>query len=226
MIIQKVERLSMFRNSLLRIFTLLFLCSSWFVMSQEESTSSRKLKKIGFLYNNARNQNFLFNDKDYDYQTHVFKAQLFYSLIEWEKWDFNLIVQPQVQVAQHQLLNLFFIQPEDGNIEELRERFTQERTLSLVAFELGFQFRREVFDELFFEANFGLGAGYIDQDTERLAQGFTFIENISLGFAYQLKSSEVYIGGQIGHVSNFDIQLPNSGYDILGFEIGYRIILE
>jgi hypothetical protein len=195
-------------------------------MSQEQKTSSRKLKKVGFLYNNAQNQNFLFNDKDYDYQTHVFKAQLFYSLIEWKKWDFNLIIQPQVQVAQHQLVNPFFIQPEDGNVEELRERFTQERTLSLLAFELGFQFRRETFKRLFFEANFGLGAAYIDKETERLAKGFTFIENISLGFAYQFKSSEIYVGGQIGHVSNLDLQMPNSAYDIMGFEIGYRILLK
>jgi hypothetical protein len=79
---------------------------------------------------------------------------------------------------------------------------------------------------LFFEANFGLGVAYIDKDTERLAQGFTFIENISLGVAYPFKSSEIYIGGQIGHVSNFDFQLPNSGYDTLGFEIGYRILLK
>jgi hypothetical protein len=196
-------------------------------MSQEQEKPSRKLKKIGFLYNNARNQNFIFNDTDYTYQIHALKAQFFYSLIEWKKWDFNLIIQPQVQTGEHQLLNPFFIQPEDGSdFEAQREQFTQERRLSLFAFELGFQFRREVLQDLFFEANFGLGVAYIDKDTERLAQGFTFIENISLGVAYPFKSSEIYIGGQIGHVSNFDFQLPNSGYDTLGFEIGYRILLK
>ena len=226
MTIHKVEKQSMSQNNLPKLLGILLFFCSWFVMSQEQEPPSRKLKKVGFLYNNAQNKNFLFNDEDYRYQIHVFKAQLFYNLIEWEKWDFNLLIQPQVQMGQHQLLNPFFIQPEDGNVDELRERFTQERTLSLLAFELGFQFRREVFNGLFFEANFGLGVAYIDKDTERLAQGFTFIENISLGFAHPFKSSEIYIGGQIGHVSNFDIQLPNSGYDTLGFEIGYRILLE
>ncbi len=226
MIIPKAEKQSMFQNNLHKLLFSIFFCSSLLVISQEQQKSSRKLKKVSFLFNSAKENNILFGDPDYDYKTNTFKAQLFYVLHKGEKWDINLVVQPQVHNAKHQLLNPFFITPDEPNFQENRDRLTQERTISLYAFELGFQFRRELFNQLFFEANFGLGAAYIDKETERLARGFTFIENISVGLAYQLKSSELYLGSNVGHVSNFNIQLPNSGYNLFGFEVGYRFLLQ
>lgn len=224
MITVKAEKQKKFLNSLRRSIFILFFLYSALTLGQE-NTSNRTLKKVGVLYNSAKENNLLFTDKDYDYKTNAFKVQLFYNLKKWGKWNFNLVVQPQFQIAKHQLLNEFFVTPDEPNFELLREKFTQEKTLSLYAFELGFQLRRPIIsNRIFFEANFGLGAGYIDVETERLAQGFTFIENISLGFAYSIKNSEIYLGANLGHVSNFDIQLPNSGYNMFGFEIGYRIL--
>jgi len=226
MIILKVEKLSMSQNSLHRSLAIVFLCISFLSFGQERETASKKIKKIGFLFNSAKQNNILFSDRDYDYQTNVFKGQLFYSLRKGEKWDVNLIVQPQVQWAKHQLLNPFYVSSTLPNFQELRDRFTQERTISLYQFELGFQLRREIFNQLYFESTLGLGAGYISGESERLAKGFTFIENLSVGFAYQVTSSEFYLGANVGHVSNFDTQSPNDGYNILGFEIGYRILLD
>ena len=216
----------MSQNNSLRLFFLLFICFSFSTQGQEKKINDRKLKKVGFLFNSAKQNNILFSDKDYDYKTNVLKAQFFYNLRKGEKWDINLIVQPQIQVAKHQLLNPFFITPDEPNFEALRNKFTQERTLSLTAFELGFQLRKELFNHIYFETTLGLGAGYIDKGTERLAQGFTFIENLSMGLAKTWESSEAYLGINLGHVSNFNIQMPNSGYDILGFELGYRILLQ
>ena len=226
MIIPKVEKQNMFQNNLHKLLFLSFFCCSLLVTGQEQQESTRKLKKVGFLYNSAKENNILFGDPDYDYKTNTLKLQLFYLLHHGKKWDINLIVQPQVHIAKHQLLNEQFITPDEPNFMENRARLTQERTLSLLAFELGFQFRRELFNKLFFEANFGLGVANIDKETERLARGFTFIENISVGLAYQWKSSELYLGSNVGHVSNFNIQLPNSGYNLFGFEVGYRFLLQ
>jgi hypothetical protein len=71
----------------------------------------------------------------------------------------------------------------------------------------------------------GLGAGYINLESERLAKGFTFIENFSLGLVHTKNTSEFFVATSVGHVSNFNIQKPNSGYNILGFELGYRIFI-
>ncbi|MFY0604237.1 MAG: acyloxyacyl hydrolase [Flavobacteriaceae bacterium] len=80
-----------------------------------------------------------------------------------------------------------------------------------------------MYKKLHTEITVGLGFAYIDTRTERLAKGFTFIENGSLGISYQTSDkTSIYIGGNIGHVSNFEFQQPNDGYNVLGYEIGFR----
>lgn len=218
----------MFQNNLRKYILISIFCTSFFTtIGQEKEESSRQLKKIGFLFNNAKQNNLLFSDPDYDYQTNVVKGQLFYHLSSYHSWEFNLLIQPQFQVIKHQLLNKFFIPTNSSpDFEELRERFLPKKTISIYAFELGLQVRRKLFHQVFFEFTLGLGAGYIDVETERVAQGFTFIENISLGLAHTWHNHEIYIGGNLGHVSNLDFQQPNHGYNMFGFEIGYRIYIK
>ncbi len=167
----------------------------------------------------------MFEDKDYDYRIRVFKVQLFYLMHRRKKWGFNLLLQPQIQFAKHQLLNPYFISPDIPNYEELRDLYTQEKNLTLYQLEIGFQLRAALWKQIYFETTVGLGAGFINRATERLAKGFTFIENFSVGLAYQLKTKELYLGTNIGHVSSFNTQKPNDGYNVLGFELGYRILL-
>jgi len=195
------------------------------VNSQEKKINS-SLNKVGFLFSSAKQNNILFFDKDYDYKTNAYKFQLFYSIQNGENWDVNLILQPQFQKAQHQLLNEQFITPDEEDFEFLREKFTQKKDISLYAFEVALQLRKSIIKNISFEASLGLGAGYISLESERLAKGFTFIENVSLGFAHMINKSEFFLATTVGHVSNFNIQKPNSGYNILGFELGYRIFIK
>ena len=195
------------------------------VNSQEKKINS-SLNKVGFLFSSAKQNNILFFDKDYDYKTNAYKFQLFYSIQNGENWDVNLILQPQFQKAQHQLLNEQFITPDEEDFEFLREKFIQKKDISLYAFEVALQLRKSIIKNISFEATLGLGAGYISLESERLAKGFTFIENVSLGFAHMINKSEFFLATTVGHVSNFNIQKPNSGYNILGFELGYRIFIK
>ena len=195
------------------------------VNSQEKKINS-SLNKVGFLFSSAKQNNILFFDKDYDYKTNAYKFQLFYSIQNGENWDVNLILQPQFQKAQHQLLNEQFITPDEEDFEFLREKFTQKKDISLYALEVGFQLRKTIIKNISFEATLGLGAGYISLESERLAKGFTFIENLSLGLAHKINKSEIFLATTVGHVSNFNVQKPNSGYNILGFELGYRVFIK
>jgi hypothetical protein len=195
------------------------------VNSQEKKINS-SLNKVGFLFSSAKQNNILFFDKDYDYKTNAYKFQLFYSIQNGENWDVNLILQPQFQKAQHQLLNEQFITPDEEDFEFLREKFTQKKDILLYAFEVALQLRKSIIKNISFEASLGLGAGYISLESERLAKGFTFIENVSLGLAHKINKSEFFLATTVGHVSNFNIQKPNSGYNILGFELGYRIFIK
>ncbi|WP_435415142.1 acyloxyacyl hydrolase [Polaribacter aestuariivivens] len=184
-------------------------------------------KKIGFLYNNANEKNFLFDDKDYYYTTNTFKIQAFYNFGTWKSFNFELIVQPQLQILKHQLLNEQFVTPDEDNYIAKREEFTALKTMHLYAIELGFVVKKKIVKKLHAQLTIGLGFGTIDTRTERLAKGFTFIENGSLGFTYQTtKNTILYLGSNIGHVSNFDTQSPNNGYNIVGLEVGFSYLLD
>ncbi len=182
--------------------------------------------KIGFLYAYTSNEYFFHDDPDYTYSTNTLKGQAFYSLGDWKKLNFELIVQPQVQFIKHQLINEQFVLPSEKNYIEKRTEFTQQKSMNLYGLELGLILRKNIFAKLDILATAGLGFSYINTRTERLAKGFTFIENFSLGIEHQfLKDNYIYLGTTIGHVSNLNFKLPNSGYNILGFEVGYSFYI-
>lgn len=200
---------------------------SYFSSAQESKNGIQNIKKVGFLYNNANEKNFIFDDKDYSYTTNTLKLQAFYNLGKWKSLDFELILQPQVQVLKHQLINEQFVLPSEENYQEKRTEFTTPKTIYLYAFELGFAMKKKVVDKLNFLITIGLGIAAIDTRTERLAKGFTFIENGSVGFSYKTSDKiSLYLGSNVGHVSNFDTKRPNNGYSFVGFEIGFSYLLK
>lgn len=206
----------------------LLICVSFFCFAQEKNKSKLKPYKIGFLFNNATNENFLNDDSDYTYSTNTYKAQAFYKLGNWKGLNMELIVQPQVQFLKHQLINEQFITPDQENYLEKRTEFTKPKIMHLYGVEFGFAAKKKLFSKLDLQGTISLGFSYIDTRTERLAKGFTFIENFSLGFSYQtFTNSFLYIGTNIfGHVSNLNFQKPNDGYNILGLEVGFSYILK
>jgi len=210
-----------------KIFLLFLLLSTFFTAkAQDTKKGIFNIKKVGVLYNNANENNLFFDDEDYSYITNTYKLQAFYDLGNWKNFKIELIVQPQIQTIKHQLLNEQFILPSEENYQAKRAEFTTPKTMHLYALELGLGFKRIIIKNFYFQASIGLGIASIDTQTERLAKGFTFIENGSLGFSYKTsKKSFLYLGSNIGHVSNFDTKKPNDGYSFLGFEIGLSYLL-
>ena len=205
----------------------LFFTLIYSLKAQENKKEILNIKKVGVLYNTVNAKNFIFEDEDYKYTSNTLKLQAFYNLGKWRSFDFELIVQPQIQVIKHQLLNTYFVLPSEENFEDKIIEFTTPKTMHLYAFELGFVVKREILNNLDFQFTAGLGVAIIDTRTERLAKGFTFIENASLGFSYKTtKKTALYIGSNIGHISNLDFQSPNNGYTFLGFEVGVSYIIE
>jgi hypothetical protein len=196
-----------------------FLCFLFFFIvissrSQERKKIGLKPSKIGFLYNLGSSENFIFDDIDYTYATNTYKVQAFYKLGNWKNVEIDLIVQPQVQFLKHQLINEQFITPDQTNYLEKRVEF-------------GFAAKKQLSEKLDLQGIASLGFSSIDTRTERLAKGFTFIENFSLGVSYQaFKNYFIYIGSNFGHVSNLNFQKPNDGYNILGLEVGYSYLLQ
>lgn len=207
-------------------FLLLFFSCIAFSFSQEKKTSKLKPKKIGFLYNFGSDENYLFDDPDYTYTTNTFKFQAFYPIANWKGFDFEMIVQPQVQWIRHKLVNPSYVTLGFPTPQEEIDKITKVNYINLYSLEFGFSAKRKLLEKLEIQGTISLGFAYIDTKTERLAKGFTFIENFSLGFSYQLFSkSFLYLGSNYGHVSNLNFQKPNDGYNIIGIEIGYSFFL-
>lgn len=203
------------------LFICLFL-NICLTLCQEKKTPILKPIKIGVLFNYGSNENFVFDDPDYTYSTKTYKLQAFYDIGKWKNVDFELIVQPQMQSLQHQLLNKWYVTPDQDNVDEKIAEFTQPKNMNLYGVEFGFASKLKLTNTLDLQGTISLGFSYIDTRTERLAKGFTFIENFSLGFSHQVfKNSFVYVGTNFGHVSNLNFQKPNDGYNILGLEVGY-----
>lgn len=207
-----------------QILFFFIIFSSISTYTQSDKKGILNIKKVGFLYNNGSNENFIFNDPDYSYTTNTYKLQAFYELARWKKVDFELIVQPQIQTIQHQLLNKWFVTPDQDNVQEKINEFTQQKTIHLYSLEFGFASKVKLTKKLDLQSTISLGFSYINKRSERLAEGFTFIENFSFGLSYEfIENSYLYLGSNFGHVSNLNFQKPNDGYNILGLEVGYSI---
>ncbi|WP_299060072.1 acyloxyacyl hydrolase [uncultured Polaribacter sp.] len=206
---------------------LVFIFSTLICTAQQPKKGILNFKKIGFLYNNVDEDSFLFNDKDYAYTADVYKFQVFYDLGKWKSFDFDLIVQPQLQNIKHQLINEQFVTPDEDNYEAKRAEFTALKSIALYGLEFSLLIEQKIFDKLNAQMTLGLGLASINKRSERLAKGFTFIENASLGLSYKaFNKAYIYVGGNIGHVSNLDTKQPNSGYTFAGYEIGFSYLLK
>ena len=70
--------------------TILLFLTVITLKSQENRKSIFLIKKIGFIYNSALANNFLFNDKDYKYTTNTYKLQSYYDIGKWKNFQFQL----------------------------------------------------------------------------------------------------------------------------------------
>ncbi|WP_416443049.1 acyloxyacyl hydrolase [Leeuwenhoekiella sp. A16] len=177
--------------------------------------NSDKFYKIGFSYGSGTNDNILFNDEDYSYKVDYYKFKFFYPLKQG-KTSFDLLIQPEYNHAKHELLNFYFVYT-----DEEREEFMQERRINQYVLSVSFVVRREVFDFLDAYAQLSVGPEYIDRHSERLAKGLAFADELAIGLSFKtFKSLRIDIQPSFRHVSNANLQKPNSGYNSLNIETG------
>lgn len=209
------------------LFSLIFVCLISKSFGQKSTKSFFTVTKYGIQFSQGNENNFLFDDADYFYRTNTVKGQLYFPITDFKTIEISLVVQPQLQFVKHQLYNEQFVRPEEDNYIEKRQRFTQLKNLSITAIEFTLEAKRQLFRNFSIFLQAGLGFSYIDTETERLAKGFTFIENGALGFDLQL-NKKVYIQffGGVGHVSNFNFQQPNSGYNIFSSGFGFQYVMK
>lgn len=209
------------------LLSLIFVCLISKSFGQKSTKSFFSPTKYGIQLSQGNENNFLFDDADYFYRTNTIKGQLYFPITNWKSIDVSLVVMPQIQFVQHQLYNEYFVTPQEENYLEKRARFTKLKNLSITAIEFSLEAKKQLFKKVSIFLQAGLGLSYIDTETERLAKGFTFIENGILGFDFQMNSKlSIQLFSGVGHVSNFNFQHPNSGYNIFNTGFGFQYALK
>ena len=210
------------RNNLFQLIILCIcfcLCS---ITTKAQKDAWYTPSKIGFLYGSGKQGGTFLNDKDYSYNTNLLKLQFYYPL-KFGKFELELVFEPTIGFANHQLLNVHFIKPTEPNYLALREEFTQKRKLTEYILSTNLIIRKYIYKSHSAYILLGIGPMIISERTERLSKGFAFAEIISLGL-----TSEVYNGlyfdirGGYRHLSNADLKLPNSGINTATIDFGFN----
>lgn len=191
------------------------------VNAQDIIPKSNKIR-LGLNYGFGTQQSYPFNSKDYTYDVQFYKIQINYLLNKRTKWSFEINVEPSIYINEHQLLNKYYVQPNDGDdYLEKREEFIKIKQLNEYVLNLGFLARYKLLNSFSTYILGSVGPMYSDTNTERMNAGFAFSDIIALGLSYQIKAIFIDFRYSMRHVSNANLSLPNNGYNSMNFEFGF-----
>lgn len=161
-----------------------------------------------------------FKNTDYTYTNRYVKGQLYYSLKKTKNFEFQILLEPEINFATHQLLNLYFVTPDEPNFEEKRDRFTKLKDIREYVLHVGFLIRKPLSKQFSLYVLASVGPLITDTETERLSKGFAFSDVLGLGVSYQTKFVTFDFRPNVRHNSNAGIQNSNAGFNTLNYDFG------
>jgi len=202
------------RNSLLIIIILLSIP----IKSYSETDTLKN--KIGLSYSLGRQDIFPFGSKDYSYEIKGFKL-VFNHILSSGRITLELQIEPSVYKANHQLLNPSFVKPGDyPDYLVKREVFTKTKTINEFALNAGIVARYCFSDMISVFILGSIGPMYSGTETERLAKGFAFSDIVEAGISVKKNRIIIELRPGLRHVSNANLQSPNSGHNSSTIDIG------
>ncbi len=202
-----------------RFLILLFLIFT-VVEVQAQENKETGLYKLGVHYGFGSVNNIIFKDDDYFYEVLFHKIQIHY-LLKSGKFDFELLLQPEINRAKHELRNRDFIRPGTKPLTGEEKSRMDVHTFPEYVINVGILIRKSLLPSLsgYFLAS--IGPGYFPHGTERMARGVGFSDNLALGLTWQF-SRRINLESRFGfrHVSNAKIAYPNEGYDTVNLDVG------
>lgn len=166
-----------------------------------------------------------FKNRNYTFTNHFYKVQLYYLLKETKHFQYQILVQPEVNFAKHQLLNFYFVKPETPDYSNKREEYTQLKDLHEYVLNLGFLIRKPIGKVFSVYALGSIGPMITDTETERMTKGFAFADVLALGVSAKIDQLLLDIRSGIRHVSNAGFNAENAGYNTRNIEIGISYCL-
>lgn len=200
-----------------KLLSLLFVFSFCLTYSQEKE---QKLA-IGFGYGVGNE----IKNTDYTYTNRYFKGQFYYSLKTTKHFRFELLLQPEINFATHQLLNLYFVTPDEPDFEAKREAYTKLKDIREYVLNVGLVIRKPITDRFSVYALLSVGPMITDTETERQSKGFAFSDVFGIGFSLKSKKVIFDLRPNVRHTSNAGLQKSNAGFNTLNIEAGIVVPL-
>jgi hypothetical protein len=194
------------------LFGLLFLSCLFETYAQVNQSNFT----IGFNYGFGSE----FNNKDYTFTNHFYKLQLYYQLKETKHFQYEILVQPEVNFASHQLLNFYFVKPEEPDYINKRAEYTKLKDVHEYVLNIGFLIRKPITESCSFYVLGSIGPMINDTETERMSEGFAFADVLAIGFSAKMQRFRIDIRPSIRHVSNAGLGNSNAGYNTKNIEMG------
>jgi hypothetical protein len=161
-----------------------------------------------------------FKNHDYTLTNHYYKLQLSYLIKDAKTFKYELVIQPEFNLAKHQLINPDFITPADPDYIEKREQFSKINSINQYILNIGLVVRKPISKSLSLFVLASTGPMISDAETERLAKGFAFSNVLALGVCFKFQKIEVEIRPNVRHVSNAGLASPNIGFNTKNIDFG------
>lgn len=166
-----------------------------------------------------------FNNRNYTFTNHFYKAQLYYRLKETINFQYEILVQPEVNFGTHQLLNFYFVKPEEPDYIEKRAEYVQLKDVHEYVLNVGFLIRKPISEHFSFYLLASVGPMITDTETERMSEGFAFADVLAVGFSAKVQRFQFDIRPSVRHVSNAGLGSSNAGYNTRNIEFGISYCL-
>lgn len=166
-----------------------------------------------------------FNNRNYTFTNHFYKMEWRYRVKTTRHFQYEIVVQPEVNFGRHQLLNFYFVKPETANYIEKREEYTKLKDVHEYVLNLGFLVRKPIGKIFSVYALGSIGPMINDTETERMSEGFAFADVFMIGVSAKMKDFQLDVRSGVRHVSNAGLNSENAGYNTRNIEFGISYYL-
>ena len=199
----------------------LLLVVSALLAARSDAQDEPMAWRIGVAYGRATQQVFPFDDPNYRYENQGVKLLFNLPLLEAGAFSLELQLGPAIYIAQHRLVNPYYVKPSDGpDYLAQRARFTQEQALREHALNVGLLLRYRVAGPISLFVLGSTGPMIIDTPTERLASGLAFSDVLACGVGVRAGRFLLEVGPALRHASNANTRKPNSGLNSVSVDVG------
>lgn len=166
-----------------------------------------------------------FKNRNYTYTNQYFKLQFYYKIKDTKSFKYEFVLQPELNLATHQLLNLYFVKPDELDYIAKREQYTKLKNVKEYVLNIGLLVRKPIFKSASIYVLGTVGPMITDTETERLSKGFAFVDVLAIGFTFKVNRVTLDLRPNIRHISNAGLQKTNSGYNTKNIDFGFSFSL-